>query len=278
MGPVIELWGVTKSFRDGRGERKVLGAVTMIVEPGELVAVMGSSGGGKSTLLGVAAGLLRPDEGRVVVGGHDLIGASTAELAALRRHTVGYIEQHRNLLTALTATDNVALPLELDGMRAGKARRLAADALAEVGLAGAGDAFPDQLSGGEQQRVSVARALIGNRQVLIADEPTGALDSVTGESIMALMRRTCDERGAAVLMATHDRRHAAWADRVLQLRDGQIVGQQTAPDLDAALRDPNGLRPGTEGSGAGGSGAEGVGVGEQRTGAHGAADVGEVTP
>ena len=231
MSAVVDLSGVGKRYWDGRGERVVLRSVDVRVRRGELVAIMGPSGGGKSTLLGIAAGLLRADTGTVVVGGHDLTVASIANMAALRRHTVGYVEQHRNLLAALSAVDNVALALELSGVDRRTARAQAAEALEQVGLAELADTFPDQLSGGEQQRVSIARALIGERSILVADEPTAALDSVTGESIMALLRRRCDDDGAAVLMATHDRGHAAWADRVLRLRDGEVVGQAMAPGV-----------------------------------------------
>lgn len=220
---VIDLRDVSRSFRDGRGERHVLRGVDLLVRPGELIALMGPSGSGKSTLLAIAGGLDHADAGQVVVAGQHLRSLNTRQLAELRRHHVGYVEQHLNLLAALSAAENVSLPLELDGMKPGPARSAALEALADVGLAELADAMPDQLSGGEQQRVAIARGLIGERRVVLADEPTGALDSLTGESVMRLLRRRCDERGDAVVMATHNAANAAWADRVLQIRDGQLV-------------------------------------------------------
>ena len=226
--PVVDLRDVERSFRDGRGERHVLRGVDLEVHAGELVALMGPSGSGKSTLLAIAGGLERADAGQVVVGGQHLRALDARGLAALRRTTVGYVEQHLNLLAALTAAENVSLPLELAGMRPRRARNIAADALDSVGLGDLLDALPDDLSGGEQQRVAIARALIGERQVLLADEPTGALDSLTGESVMQLLRSRCDDDGAAVIIATHNAAHAAWADRVVHLRDGVLVQRATS--------------------------------------------------
>ena len=208
--------------------RYVLRGVDLCVDEGELVALMGPSGSGKSTLLAIAGGLERADAGQVVVDGQHLRAMDARALAALRRTTVGYVEQHLNLLAALSAAENVSLPLELGGTRPRAARQAAVEALAAVGLADMIDALPDDLSGGEQQRVAVARALIGDRKVLLADEPTGALDSLTGESVMRLLRSRCDDDGAAVVIATHDAAHAAWADRVVHLRDGVLVQRATA--------------------------------------------------
>ncbi len=226
--PLVDLRGVERSFRDGRGERHVLRGVDLQVHTGEQGALMGPSGSGKSTLLAIAAGLERADAGQVVVGGQHLRALDARGLAALRRTTVGYVEQHLNLLAALSAAENVALPLELGGMRPRRARGIAVEALDSVGLGEMLDALPDDLSGGEQQRVAIARALIGERQVLLADEPTGALDSLTGESVMRLLRARCDEDGASVIIATHNAAHAAWADRVVHLRDGVLVQRATA--------------------------------------------------
>ncbi len=220
--PVLELDGAGRIH--GRGPHAVtaLAATDLTVSGGELVAIMGPSGSGKSTLLSLAGALDQPTSGRVLVLGRDLAPMSAEALAALRRRVVGYVFQELNLLAGLTALENVALPLELDGIGWREARRTAGAALEGVGLATLGDRFPDDLSGGEQQRVAIARATVGPRQLLLADEPTGALDSLTGERVLRLLRAHCDRGGAAVLV-THDGAHAAWADRVLFLRDGRIT-------------------------------------------------------
>jgi len=184
--------------------------------------VMGPSGSGKSTLLNLAGGLDSPTSGEVLVEGELLGSLGRRELARLRRRSVGYVFQDLNLLASLTAAENVALPLELDGMGVRAARRLAAAALGEVGLADLGQRFPDEMSGGQQQRVAIARALVGDRRLVLADEPTGALDSQTGEAVLRLLRSRIDA-GAAGVLVTHEARHAAWADRVVFLRDGVIV-------------------------------------------------------
>jgi putative ABC transport system ATP-binding protein len=230
---VIDLRDVWRGFRDGRGQRDVLKGVDLLVRPGEMVALMGPSGSGKSTLLAIAGGLDHADSGQVVVAGQHLRSLGVRALAELRRRHVGYVEQHLNLLAALSAVENVALPLELDGVRPRPARTAAEAALADVGLSELVDAMPDQLSGGEQQRVAIARGLIGDRRIVLADEPTGALDSLTGESVMRLLRSRCDDRGDAVVMATHNAANAGWADRVLHLRDGELVERASA----------NGVRP-----------------------------------
>jgi len=208
----------------GAGETAVqaLRGVSLTVAAGELVAVMGPSGSGKSTLLNLAGGLDRPTRGEVEVEGTVLGSCSRRTLAALRRRSIGYVFQDLNLLASLTAAENVALPLELDGTSARQARRIALAALSEVDLAGLGGRFPDELSGGQQQRVAIARALVGRRRLVLADEPTGALDTQTGEAVLRLLRSKVDS-GAAGVLVTHEARHAAWADRVVFLRDGAIV-------------------------------------------------------
>jgi putative ABC transport system ATP-binding protein len=203
------------------------------------VAVMGPSGSGKSTLLNLAGGLDRPTRGEVVVEGTALGACGRKALAALRRRRVGYVFQDLNLLASLTAAENVALPLELDGVGVQKARRLALAALAEVDLDGYGQRFPDELSGGQQQRVAIARALIGQRRLMLADEPTGALDSQTGEAVLRLLRSRVDA-GAAGVLVTHEARHAAWADRVVFLRDGAIVDTSGPLDRPEELLAPPG--------------------------------------
>ena len=183
---------------------------------------MGPSGSGKSTLLSLAGGLDTPTSGEVYVEGEALSTLSAAALARLRRRSLGYVFQDLNLVPALTAVENVMLPLELDGERQGAARRAAKAALAEVDLADLADRFPDEMSGGQQQRVAIARALVGPRRLVLADEPTGALDSETGEAVLRVLRARVDA-GAAGLLVTHEARHAAWADRVVFLRDGVVV-------------------------------------------------------
>jgi putative ABC transport system ATP-binding protein len=228
---ILELRTVSRIHGTGQTAVPALRGVTVSVGPKELVAVMGPSGSGKSTLLNLAGGLDSPTEGEVIVDGISLGECGSRALAALRRKRVGYVFQDLNLLASLTAVENVALPLELDGVGVRKARRVAMDALSEVELDGLAERFPDELSGGQQQRVAIARALIGERRLILADEPTGALDSTTGESVLRLIRSKVDD-GAAGVLVTHDARHAAWADRVVFLRDGSIV--DTSGPLDEA--------------------------------------------
>ncbi|MET8159896.1 ABC transporter ATP-binding protein [Sphaerisporangium sp. NPDC005289] len=224
---VVRLTGVARIHGKGAGAVHALRDVSLEVAPGELVAVMGPSGSGKSTLLNVAGGLDRPTAGDVTVEGADLGALSARELARLRRRHVGYVFQDLNLIPSLTAAENVMLPRELDGVRARQARQEAVAVLGEVGVAEVSDRFPDEISGGQRQRVAIARALVGERRLLLADEPTGALDSATGEDILALLRARCDA-GAAVLLVTHEPRLAAWADRVVFLRDGVIADSTAA--------------------------------------------------
>jgi len=219
---VLEIRDAYRTHGDGEAAVHALRGVTLTVRPGEMVAVMGPSGSGKSTLLNLAGGLDRPTRGEVSVEGRQLRTLSKRQLAAMRRRSIGYVFQDLNLLPSLTAVENIALPLELDGTGVRPARRLALAALGEVGLAGLGTRFPDEMSGGQQQRVAIARALIGERRLVLADEPTGALDSQTGEAVLRLLRTRVDA-GAAGVLVTHEARHAAWADRVVFLRDGVIV-------------------------------------------------------
>jgi putative ABC transport system ATP-binding protein len=225
---VLELDQVTKVYGEGRAAVRALDEVSLRVAPGELVAVMGPSGSGKSTLLNLAGGLDRPTAGRVVVDGADLGRLDRRRLAALRRRRVGYVFQDLNLLPGLTAAENVALPLELDGLGTRPARAEALAALERVGLGERAGAFPDQLSGGERQRVAIARAVAGRRVLLLADEPTGALDSVNGEGVMRLLR-AATHRGVAGVVVTHEAHLASWADRVVFLRDGHVVDQTVSP-------------------------------------------------
>ena len=233
---VLELRDVSRVHGSGDTSVHALKAVSMKVEEGELVAVMGPSGSGKSTLLNLAGGLDAPTEGAVLVEGADLAGLSRHALAAVRRRSAGYVFQDLNLIPALTAAENAALPRELDGVKAKTARREAIQALEEVGMDELADRFPDELSGGQQQRVAIARALVGPRRLVLADEPTGALDSTTGEMVLRLLRARCDA-GASAVLVTHEARHAAWADRVVFLRDGTLVDDTgAAQPVESLLR------------------------------------------
>jgi putative ABC transport system ATP-binding protein len=220
--PVLELRGLTRVHGTGAAEVHALRGIDLSVFPGELVAVMGPSGSGKSTLLTIAGGLDAPTSGQVLVEGTDITTVGRRELAALRRRSIGYVFQDYNLIPALTAAENIALPGELDGVSARRARREALAALEEMSLGHLADRFPDEMSGGQQQRVAIARALVGDRRLVLADEPTGALDSETGEAVLGLLRTRCD-RGAAGVLVTHEPRFAAWADRVVFLRDGSVT-------------------------------------------------------
>jgi putative ABC transport system ATP-binding protein len=238
MTTQVELVGAARRFGSGHTEVTALYPTTLTVEAGELLAVMGPSGSGKTTLLSLVGGLDKPSEGQVIVAGQDVGTLKPNDLAILRRRTVGYVFQDLNLLAGLTARENVSIPLELDGRPLAEARVAAEAALESVGLASLADRFPDDLSGGEQQRVAIARALVGGRRILLADEPTGALDSMTGESVMRLLRAHCDGGGTAILV-THDAAHAAWADRVVFLRDGRMVDEARpaqSPELVGAAR------------------------------------------
>ncbi|MEU0565804.1 ABC transporter ATP-binding protein [Nonomuraea sp. NPDC005983] len=218
---VVSLEAVTREH----GQVQALRDVSLEVARGELVAVMGPSGSGKSTLLNLAGGLDRPTSGRVTIEGKDL--ATVKDLAALRRGSVGYVFQDLNLIPSLTAVENVMLPRELGGVRTRQARQEALDVLSAVGVDHVADRFPPELSGGQRQRVAIARALVGERRLVLADEPTGALDTATGDEILQLLRDRCDA-GAAALLVTHEPRYAAWADRVVFLRDGQLTDSASA--------------------------------------------------
>jgi len=235
MTAVLEMTAVSKSYGDGAGEVHALQDAHLTVLAGELVAIMGPSGSGKSTLLTIAGTLEQATSGVVIVDGRDVSSMTANDRSRLRRRSVGYVFQDFNLLSGLTAAENVALPLELDGTRAKPARVIALEVLAELGLSDRADRFPDELSGGERQRVAIGRAVVGDRRLLLADEPTGALDSVNGESVMRLVRAAC-KRGVAGVVVTHDAQLAAWADRVVFLRDGRIVDQSVpAPGPESLL-------------------------------------------
>ncbi|SEN01195.1 ABC transporter ATP-binding protein [Cryobacterium luteum] len=231
---LLQLDGVSMQY--GRGETAItaLAGIDLLVRRGELVAVMGASGSGKSTLLTVAGGLTPPTAGEVIVEGHWLSQLSARELATLRRRSLGFVFQDFNLIPSPTALENVALPLELDGWTSTKAHRPALDALNIVELGDRAQHFPSDLSGGQQQRVAIARAVVGGRSLILADEPTGALDSTTGELVLRMLRSRVDA-GAGGILVTHDARHAAWADRIVFLRDGRIADESRASAVSSLL-------------------------------------------
>jgi len=236
MTAVLTLDDVTRVHGDGPTAVHALRGVDLQVDAGELVAVMGQSGSGKSTLLTCAGGLDTPTSGEVSIEGTPLSTLRRPELAALRRRSVGYVFQDFNLIPGLTAAENVALPLELDGAKMRAARSLALAALDSVGVLDLADRFPDDMSGGQQQRVAIARAVVGDRRLILADEPTGALDSETGEAVLRLLRDRVDA-GAAGVLVTHEARHAAWADRVVFLRDGRVTDSTRSPSAPEELLD-----------------------------------------
>src|SRR3954452_22080043 len=234
MTAVLQLDSGTRVHGVGETAVQALRGVSFAAHAGELVAIMGPSGSGKSTLLTLAGGLDSPTSGTVSVEGTDLASLGSNGRARMRRTSIGYVFQDFNLIPALTAVENVALPLELDGRSSRAARTLAPAALEEGGIAEPADGFPDNMSGGQQQRVAIARAVVGDRRLVLADEPTGALDSETGEDILRLIRARCDA-GAAGVLVTHEARHAAWADRVVFLRDGIVVDEAGSDRPDTLL-------------------------------------------
>ena len=228
MTSILEFDDVVKSFGSGQTEVRALRGVTLNVTEGEFVAVMGPSGCGKSTLLHLAGALETPSAGSIRVGGRELAGMGAAERGELRRNVVGYVFQRLNLIPSLTAIENVMLPLELAGGSHRSARSTALDALAAVALDVRLDRYPDDFSGGQQQRIAIARAIVGERRLLLADEPTGSLDTASGDEVIELLAALPREHGTAVVLVTHEPRFASWADRFVFLRDGRIVDETIA--------------------------------------------------
>jgi putative ABC transport system ATP-binding protein len=235
-GTLLRLAGVVQQYGEGGTAVRALDGIDLEVRAGELVAVMGASGSGKSSLLSIAGGLAAPSDGVVEIDGTDLAGLSPRRLAALRRTTLGFVFQDYNLVPTLTAVENVGLPLELDGWPRRRVRTAALEALAAVELTDQAARYPDELSGGQQQRIAIARAVVGPRRLILADEPTGALDSHTGEIVLRMLRARIDG-GAGGVLVTHDARHAAWADRIVFLRDGRIIDSAVAPRPETLLSD-----------------------------------------
>jgi putative ABC transport system ATP-binding protein len=230
----LELRRVSKSYGEGAAEVHAIQDINLSVDQGSLVAVMGPSGSGKSTLLTIAGSLEEPTSGEVLIDGAELTKMSRNDKARLRRRTIGYVFQDYNLLAGLTAVENVSLPLELDGLSPKKARLAGMAALEELGLGDRAAHYPDELSGGERQRVSIACAVVGERHLLLADEPSGALDSTNGDTVMRMILAAC-HRGVAAVIVTHDAQLASWADRVVFLRDGRVVDQTVPPPSPEAI-------------------------------------------
>jgi putative ABC transport system ATP-binding protein len=222
---LIQTEQLTKIYGTGETAVTALDHVTLGVEPGEFVAVMGPSGCGKSTLLHLLGGLDRPTEGNVRIEDTPIAEMSDDDLTRLRRRKMGFIFQFFNLIPVLTAVENAALPVTLDGIKPAEARKRAAEWLARFGLGDRLTSRPDQLSGGQQQRVAVARALVAEPALILADEPTGNLDTRSGDEIASLLRQVTKEYGRTVVMVTHDPRIAAYADRIVFLKDGKVVDE-----------------------------------------------------
>jgi putative ABC transport system ATP-binding protein len=226
--PAVEFSDVVKVYGTGDIAVRALDGVSLRIGPGEFVAVMGPSGCGKSTLLHLAGALESPTSGSVRVHGRDVSTLSPREQATLRRREVGYVFQRLNLIPSLTAVENVMLPLELDGTPTATARVAAVEALATMGLDRIGNRYPDDFSGGQQQRIAIARAIVGSRSVLLADEPTGALDTANADQVVELLAALPRRNGTALVLVTHEPRFASWADRVVFLRDGLVVDEAVA--------------------------------------------------
>ena len=220
--PIVQFCDVVKTFGSGVTEVRAVNGITLSVAPGEFVAIMGPSGCGKSTLLHLGGGLEMPTAGQVLFDGADLSTVSGVGLAEIRRRQLGYVFQTLNLVPSLTALENVMLPLELDGTPIGAARAAATEALARVGITEQIERYPDSFSGGQQQRIAIARGVVGERRVLFADEPTGALDTLTADQVIEVLAQLA-ATGVSVVMVTHEPRFASWADRVVFLRDGKLV-------------------------------------------------------
>jgi len=224
----MEAVEVVKFLGQGAGRIQALKGVSLALTPGELVLLMGPSGSGKTTLLSILGCILSPNEGTVRVCGRSTVGLKPEELARLRRNHIGFVFQSYHLFPTLTAVDNVQLALEVRGERSASAIDRAAEALATVGLAHKVNAFPSELSGGEQQRVAIARAIVGGAKAILADEPTAALDSENGHSIMSVLADIAKDPGRGVLVVTHDPRVVPFASRIIRIEDGQIVGEENA--------------------------------------------------
>lgn len=227
--PAVELTGVVRRFREGAREHRVLDALDFTLREGETVALRGRSGSGKSTLLNLIAGIDTPDSGTVTVAGRELGRLSERERTLFRRSHIGFVYQAFNLVPTLNVADNIRLVLELNGVQRREARRRIAELLDAVGLAERADSYPDLLSGGEQQRVSIARALCHEPAILLADEPTGNLDDDSAATVLALLDRLVRQAGRTMLIATHSASIAAHCDRVVELQHGRLASRASTP-------------------------------------------------
>jgi putative ABC transport system ATP-binding protein len=225
-GAVIRARGLSKSYREGATELRALSRVDLDIAAGQLTLLMGPSGSGKTTLLSILGCILRATEGRLELLGEDVTALAEKELPRIRRQAIGFVFQGFNLFPALTATENVELAFDVRGSRGKDARRRAEELLVEVGLQDRKDAFPADLSGGQKQRVAIARALAGDPPIILADEPTAALDSTSGRAVIELLQRLAHQFGRAVVMVTHDPRVLSYGDRILRLEDGHLIREE----------------------------------------------------
>jgi putative ABC transport system ATP-binding protein len=223
--PILEASNIVKFLGSGAAEVKALKGVSLELMPGELTLLMGPSGSGKTTLLSILGCILSPTEGTLRIGPHKTTGLNSEGLADLRRKHVGFVFQSYNLVPTLTAAENVMLALDLRGTPLSEAPAIAAEVLGKVGLGHRAHAYPSKLSGGEKQRVAIARSLAGSPSVILADEPTAALDSENGKAVMALLSEVAKDKGRGILVVTHDHRTLSYADRLIRIEDGKIVGR-----------------------------------------------------
>lgn len=226
MEPFICLENITKSYQEGGRQRDILKDACADFEPGEFVAILGRSGSGKSTLLNIISGIDRVDRGVIWLNGQNLTALDERQRTLFRRHNIGFIFQFFNLIATLTVIENVTLPLELGGVSPQEAKQRAEPLLEAVGLLDRASTFPDRLSGGEQQRVSIARALVHDPMLVLADEPTGNLDEQTGKQVLALLDKLTRQAGKNMILVTHSQEAANYADRILYLRDGKLSDSQ----------------------------------------------------
>ena len=223
---VIRAKGLSKTYREGMTELRALQGVDLQVRAGEMTLLMGPSGSGKTTLLSILGCILRASDGKLEILGEDVGAMPESELPRIRREAIGFVFQGFNLFPTLTAAENVALALDLRGVRGAPAEKRGEELLAEVGLTEKARSFPVDLSGGQKQRVAIARALAGDPPILLADEPTAALDSTSGQTVIELLRRLAHEHGRAVVMVTHDPRVLPFGDRIIHLEDGRILREE----------------------------------------------------
>jgi putative ABC transport system ATP-binding protein len=241
--PIIHIENIHKTFLMGKEAVLALRGVDLDVLPGQVICLMGPSGSGKTTLLNIVGGLEEPSRGHVIVKGQNVVALSEDRLARLRLSTMGFVFQNYNLLANFTALENVEAPMALAGLRGRKRRQKAEDLMELVGLADRAHHYPTELSGGQQQRVAIARALANDPDILIGDEITGDLDSVTGFEVMDLVARLNRERGTTIVYVTHDPRMAKYAPRLIQIRDGKIISDETGTEAEATLADERETQP-----------------------------------